>query len=97
MKRLRKYDIIKHFKYETLSEEEKRKHKYLYQILITEVVHTETEENLIVYKSLYDGKVYARPTSMFDEEVDWEKYPNIQQKTRFEFVSRMYHELDKKK
>lgn len=48
----------------------------------------ECSEDLIIYKSLYDGghMPYARSIDMFLSEVDKEKYPNVKQKYRFELV-----------
>ena len=91
--RIKKYDVVRHFKFETLTETEKLKNVYTYQILNTDVLHTETAEHLIVYKSLYDGhnvsygQIFARPLEMFLSEVDHVKYPNIKQKYRFETIS----------
>jgi len=77
-------DIVQHFKYETLSEQERNTNKYLYKVIET-AIHTETQEELIIYQALYgDFKTYARPKSMFFSYVDKGKYPEIKQKYRFE-------------
>ena len=42
--------------------------------------HSETGEEMVIYRALYgEGKLYARPVSMFEEEVF-----NKPQKHRFE-------------
>ena len=90
--RLKKGDIVKHFKYETLSDEQKAQNIYVYRILDF-AYHTETKEKLVIYQALYsnacmgiDFGIYARPYDMFMSEVDHTKYPNIEQKYRFEIL-----------
>ena len=77
-------DIVRHFKWETISEEEKKQNKYLYCIRGF-AKHTESKEKLVIYQAMYyPFETYARPFEMFMSEVDHNKYPNINQKYRFE-------------
>lgn len=74
--------IVKHFKRETIRNP--GTNDYLYEI-IGLAKHTESKERMMVYRALYGNReLYVRPLDMFMSEVDHNKYPDIQQKYRFE-------------
>lgn len=88
--------LTRHFKADNISTEfdrplprkgEKYKHFKLGKIVTIIGIsrHTETEEISVVYE--YEGHIWNRPLEMFMSEVDKEKYPNAEQKYRFERLS----------
>ena len=79
-RRLHAGDVVKHFKRETVTDDEAKANKYLYKIVAI-AEHTETKEMVVVYQALYgDFRMYVRPYDMFMGKVDQQKYPNIKQK-----------------
>ena len=73
----REGDIIRHFKRDMVSDEEKQKNMYLYKVLGIGM-HTETKERMLVYQALYyPFGVFVRPLEMATEEVDIDKYPYL--------------------
>ena len=49
---------------------------------------SETKNKYVVYRQLYgEGTLWIRPIDMFLSEVDHKKYPDVEQKYRFELQS----------
>lgn len=56
-----------------------------YYLVLDIVIHSETKEKMVLYRSLYgNGELYVRPYDMFISKVDKVKYPNVKQEYRFE-------------
>lgn len=56
-----------------------------YYLLVDTAKHSETGEDYVIYRKLYeDGGLWIRPAEMFQEEVDHEKYPDVEQEYRFQ-------------
>ena len=79
-------DVVRHFKYETLTEAERDQNMYEYVIRCF-ATDADTDEELVIYQALYGNyKTYARSMTEFASLVDREKYPNIRQMFRFEII-----------
>ena len=58
-----------------------------YYIVVDLAYDSETKEEMVVYRRLYgDGSLWVRKKDMFLSAVDKIKYPNVEQKYRFELV-----------
>lgn len=81
--RLIEGDIVKHFKRDKVNDEGTS--NFLYRILNTNVLHTETKELMVVYQALYAPyQIFTRPQEMFLSKVDKTKYPDVEQEYRLE-------------
>lgn len=78
--------VVSHFKRKELTKEELKENPNMYLYKIIGICnHTETKEQMVIYKACYgDKETYCRPADMFFSEVDREKYPDAKQMYRFE-------------
>lgn len=80
-------DIIRHFKRDLISQEEKDQNKGLY-VVHSVATHTETNEPMLVYQALYHPfGIFTRPLKMALEKTDKNKYPEAKQEYRLELYS----------
>lgn len=79
--------VVQHFKRCYCKEDNPdTKFNYYYVVLGT-AVDTDTSEEHVIYRALYGyHQVYVRRKEEFLSLVDTEKYPDVKQKYRFEFV-----------
>lgn len=74
MREIKIHGIYKHFKGDYYLVEEIAK-------------DCETLEDLVIYRKLYeDGSCWVRPLKDFMGKVNHEKYPNVEQKYKFELI-----------
>lgn len=73
MREIKRGELYRHFK-----------GNYYYILEIAR--HSETEEEMVVYKGIYNDQVWVRPLNMFMEKVDKEKYPDIKDEYRFTLI-----------
>ena len=71
--KIKEGQIYKHFKGELVK-------------IICIAKNSETEEPMVIYNHLSTGEIWARPLDMFISLVDTSKYPEANQKYRFELV-----------
>ena len=58
-----------------------------YYLLEDVIYHSETGEKMVAYRALYgDGRLWCRSYDEFFSEVDFEKFPVVGQRWRFEGV-----------
>ncbi len=50
---------------------------------------SETLEAVVIYRELKNNKLWTRTLSMFESLVDKKKYPDVEQKYRFELVKEL--------
>ena len=63
------------------------------EYIVLDIVYDSESNNdeelkkVVIYQALYgDGLKWASPYDMFNSEVDHKKYPNVEQKYRFEEI-----------
>lgn len=87
--RIKAGDIVKHFKRELMAEASDMRDNlsYLYEVVSIDGLDTETQARVVIYQALYgERRFFVRPYDDFMGETDHKKYPQVNQKYRFESV-----------
>jgi len=64
-----------------------KEYKVLDIVYDSETNNDEEYKKVVIYQALYGERLkWARPYDMFNSEVDHEKYPDVEQKYRFEEI-----------
>ena len=91
---LKQGDVVVHFKYETNPDPEAIKAprcEHCYSIITADAYSTEANDEdqtrYVVYKALYNNKIWIRAYDEFISEVYHDKYPDIKTKYRFTKVN----------
>ena len=87
--RIKAGDIVKHFKRELMAEASDMKDNlsYLYEVISIDGLDTETQARVVIYRALYgERRFFVRPYDDFMGKTDHKKYPQANQKYRFERV-----------
>lgn len=95
-KLLTKGTVVKNFKRTMMTTKELQEEPFKYLYLVNGLcTHTETGEVLIVYTSIGEHKLWARPIDVFISKVDKEKYPEAKQEYRFEIDNNFTNRAEK--
>ena len=71
---------------QTVIDERTRKETQLSLMGNLHLHHKDDNNFYVLYRSIYDNKVYIRELKEFTEKLDKDKYPNYNAKYRFEFI-----------
>lgn len=78
--------IVRYFKRDILSKEQKANNGYLYKI-ITFGTNNQTGELMVVFMGLYGSfSTFIEPIDIFSARVNKQEYPDIQQEYRYEVI-----------
>ena len=86
VQQIKPMDLVKGFKYERLTDDQRSKNIHIYEVLGFGY-HTESGEKTVIYKALASGEIWVTPYEMFMSEVNHKIHPDIKQKYCFEKIT----------